>query len=91
MEPRTQLEMNEAVRLRAAANEIIWLGGSDHLNEGVWVWASDGEPIDMVTFWNVGEPHGAREDEDYLCMASTAGQYGDCWGSIENRFVCTIN
>ena len=47
--------------------EGYWLGGSDLLSEGTWIWDSDSSPI-TYTAWGVGEPTGSPIEN---CIAIT--------------------
>ena len=51
MEAKTQLQFDAVVQMRSTAGSIFWVGGNDIEEEGVWVWNSNGEAIDMSRFW----------------------------------------
>ncbi len=56
--------------LRAAQGwSTCWLGFSDRLAEGAWVWSS-GESA-AYTAWNSGEPNNSGGGEDYAHMLTT--------------------
>ena len=59
----------------------IWNGANDILNEGKWVWSSDGEPIKYQN-WNkpTHEPnnHGGNEDCGYFHMEQLAWNDSIC-------------
>ena len=70
MEVRTQEEFDKAVQLVAQTeNGMFWIGGSDLQQEGVWVWDSNRERMDMDEFWNDNEPNNHDHGEDCLQMS----------------------
>ena len=64
MEVRSQEQFEEATQFRLEFGRHIWLGGSDSQEEGVWVWDSNQEGMNMEQFWGSGEPsnYGGYED-----------------------------
>ena len=63
MEVRTQEDYERALQLfQELGNYPFWLGGNDIEEEGVWVWDSNDEVIDMNRFWYSGEPSDNSED-----------------------------
>ena len=73
MEAKTQLQFDEVVQMQATAPSIFWLGGNDIEEEGVWVWNSNGEAIDMSRFWLAGRPYAGETGRNCLMMASETG------------------
>ena len=61
-EVRTQEDYDRAVQLQQVLGNSFWLGGSDIEEEGVWVWDSNHEVMDMNRFWHSGEPSAHFED-----------------------------
>jgi hypothetical protein len=51
----------------------LWIGLSDHLVEGNFVWAS-GEPVGY-TNWAPGEPAGGGPDEDFAGISVNLGRF----------------
>ena len=94
MEARTQEEYELAQELVREVNAWLWFGGSDHGEEGTWVWASDGQRIeesDYVDFWGVDQPNFVTNDDDFLCLNPnpTLQKFYDCPAS-RKKFFCTF-
>ena len=88
MEPRNQ-EQFEISKRFARENEnvhFIWLGGSDVLSEGSWLWDSDQSPINMTQFWADNQPSSSAEN----CIMMAYGGFHDlpCWQL--RPFVCQL-
>lgn len=72
------------LRATFSKSTLYWIGLTDSLVEGVWVWVS-GEPV-TYTNWIPGEPNNAKppaEGEDYAVLnwnASTGG-----WNDYDSR------
>ena len=47
------------------SDHALWLGGTDALNEGQWVWTGSQKPIGF-TDWQDGEPNNVLPGEDCL-------------------------
>ncbi len=56
----------------------IWIGLTDELVEGTWVWSS-GEPV-TFTNWGLFEPDNANGDQDYGGLWRIPGGVGGGWG-----------
>jgi len=52
----------------------VWLGLTDQLNEGQFIWTSTGEDL-SYSHWNGGEPNNAGGDED--CVTWAANGWND--------------
>jgi hypothetical protein len=50
--------------LGTAVNQLLWLGGTDESQEGVWAWVT-GE-LWSYTRWIPGEPNNTDGNEHYL-------------------------
>ena len=72
MEVRTQEEYDRALGIWDEVGNF-WLGGNDIEEEGVWVWNSNGEVIDMSRFWLAGRPYAGETGRNCLMMASDTG------------------
>ena len=55
-EPRTQQQFDAIFEFSSQSN-VFWLGGTDLLQEGLWLWNSDNSTIDLTVFWNENEPN----------------------------------
>ena len=97
MEVRTQEEFDKAVQLVAQTeNGKFWLGGNDMDQEGVWVWDSNRERMDMARFWNNHEPNDSRGSEDCLQMSELHREdlnvlgFNDIGCSAHLQYVCVL-
>ena len=58
MEIRRQDEYEIADKFRSSVeNGRIWLGGTDSLHDGTWVWISNEERINRRKFWEENKPY----------------------------------
>jgi hypothetical protein len=62
-----------------------WLGATDEVNEGTWVWVS-GEPWDYTT-WREGEPNN-YQIEHYLTYHPEKSSFWNDTGNENTYFVC---
>ena len=71
--------------LTAAADNIVWIGGTDAESEGAWVWSPSNTPLSYIN-WNAGEPNNYGGED---CMQIyTDGKWNDqnCGDSL--KYVC---
>ena len=91
MEVRTQDEFDRA---RQVGQEIgrFHLGGSDIQQEGVWIWESNGDQINMDQFWSTNEPNGGT-DQNCLLFKVPPDSVGLASGICQNGrgFACEFN
>jgi cysteine-rich repeat protein len=68
-------------------SENAWLGGTDEVTEGVYVW-TDGEAFSYAP-WGPGEPNGGTSDN---CIESVADTGFDYWAtlscSLSRDYIC---
>ncbi|XP_063420088.1 perlucin-like [Mytilus trossulus] len=67
--------------------DSYWVGGSDQMNEGIWLW-EDGQTINMSLF-RTGEPNGNSAQNCLSLKFSASGNLfedEDC--SIPKKFIC---
>ncbi|CAG2224155.1 unnamed protein product [Mytilus edulis] len=71
--------------------QAFWLGGSDKVTEGVWVWTTSGQGF-TVTNWHtrtVHEPNNSNGDEHCLDMHKNLDyEWNDDNCQNKNRFIC---
>ena len=93
-EPRTHEEQME---LNPNKDQLgFWIGINDRLTEGVYVYESNGSPVDY-THWRIGtqEPndHLIKEPEDCVVVGNHGGLIG--WVDVacfsHFHFICQID
>ena len=89
MEVRTQEEFETAQRFLEEIQERIWLGGSDIQEEGVWIWASNDERINMDLLWRDGEPNNGGSGSEH-CLDFVTEGFNDNVCTEKYYFVCEI-
>ena len=89
MEVRTQEDYDRAQQIRSEKGGNIWLGGSDIADEGVWIWNSNGEGINMDQFWMINQPDNFTVSED--CIEITGVGFNDSRCAKIVSFVCETN
>jgi len=73
--------------------ESFWLGATDNVKEGSWIWQSSGKTA-TYTNWADGEPNNCCGGENCLVMYTSQGKWNDgtCPSSIsimcEFTFAC---
>ncbi|VDI74609.1 Hypothetical predicted protein [Mytilus galloprovincialis] len=68
----------------------FWLGGTDEVIEGVWVWAPTGKDL-TYTNWFPGDPDNWKTGENCLELSwyhGTHGTWNDQECSFESHFIC---
>ena len=66
-------EENEFVR-KTALNNVIWLGGTDEFEEGVWTW-DNGEEF-KFTNWDEQQP-SSKSGHNFLVLDGKSGKWSD--------------
>jgi hypothetical protein len=66
--------------------EVAWIGLTDQIEEGAWVW-SEGEPLgEKLAGWAVGEPSSADtkcgEEDCAAITTATKGGRGAGWADV---------
>lgn len=70
--------------LSAQTIDSLWIGASDILDEGQWIWVSDGSNL-TFSLWNDNEPNNAGTGED--CCEIEMG-WNDSPCDLTNPYVC---
>ncbi|XP_063873725.1 C-type lectin domain family 7 member A-like [Scylla paramamosain] len=73
-------------------DHCFWIGGSDHQEEGHWVWESDGSDISMGTpHWDACErdPNGSIW-QNYLCICPPDYYFRDCANDAMMYGICQV-
>ncbi|XP_061582108.1 CD209 antigen-like protein E [Cololabis saira] len=65
-----------------------WMGLTDSLNEGVWMWL-DGTPA-TTTYWEPGQPNSYSGDQDCgeFIQYSSEGHWNDDGCFADQNFIC---
>ena len=81
----SEADNNNAVDVALLANMTgrIWLGGSDLVTEGTWVW-TDGSPWDYENWAGINPNNGRGGTEHCLQFGTTTGQWNDLQCDPEN-------
>ena len=67
---------------------MTWFGGYDLFQEGKWLWAHSGAPIDVFTDWHTGQPDDAKDGENCLGLHGVWNQWNDGDCDLKFPFVC---
>ena len=63
-------------------NSIVWIGFTDEVTEGTFLWVT-GEPV-IYTNWNGGEPNDSGPGEDYAEFLADPPFAGSPWNDVVN-------
>lgn len=73
-------------------SDDFWIGGTDEVLEGVWMWAPKGTKI-TYSNWNRGAPEDTHGNEDCLEIVKwdgLVGKWNDDNCSDESHFICEM-
>ena len=73
--------------MRTLISTDSWLGGSDIVSDGTWVW-EDGEDWGGFMSWLFGEPNNLGDNEDCLVMGYSTGNWNDLTCTAARAHVC---
>ena len=79
------LEENQFVASLAPTNTTIWIGASDTVLEGTWVWL-DGENWGGYANWGGSNPNNSRGKEN--CALTVNGKWNDVDCNLSRTYVC---
>ena len=82
MEVETEFEFEAVVEMRVNAPSIFWLGGNYIEEEGMWVWDSNGDVINLTQFWDVGHPNVANTGRTCVIMDLNGFQDYNCSATV---------
>ncbi|XP_043206170.1 type-2 ice-structuring protein-like [Amphibalanus amphitrite] len=87
--PRSE-EENQCV-LTMAAGVNVWMGLSEHGEDGVFVAEDGGEPVTLGSpFWGTGEPNSALSADNCVQIWSATQAWDDTYCSAQKAFVCQL-
>eukprot|EP00105_Crassostrea_gigas_P014276 XP_011430886.2 PREDICTED: snaclec mucetin subunit beta [Crassostrea gigas] len=66
---------------------VVWLGGSDILTEGSFVWSTNNRAL-TFTHWGPYDPNAYTADDDCVALMYPGGQWADFGCFMERHFVC---
>jgi hypothetical protein len=99
IEENTWVGGQRAATLGATRN--IWLGGSDQVTEGSWVWESgdvfwlgvaDGTPVDdRFSAWKLGQPNNSSNQDCGMMLEGAAPEWSDEGCGGDHRIACERN
>jgi len=75
----SQAENDFIAGLVAGVGEKSWLGATDRLSEGNWIWAATGEAVTYIN-WASGEPNNAGWFGEHYLEMYTNGLWNDAGG-----------
>ncbi|KAM4555707.1 uncharacterized protein PAE49_014685 [Odontesthes bonariensis] len=69
-------------------NQNVWIGLTDSLNEGTWMWV-DGSPV-TTTHWEPGQPNSFSGDQDCgeFLQSSQEGKWNDDGCFSKQSWIC---
>ncbi|XP_072252426.1 uncharacterized protein [Leuresthes tenuis] len=69
-------------------NQNVWIGLTDSLNEGTWMWV-DGSPV-TTTYWEPGQPNSFSGDQDCgeFLQSSHEGKWNDDGCFSKQSWIC---
>ncbi|XP_052089187.1 CD209 antigen-like protein C [Mytilus californianus] len=73
--------------LTAQTIDILWIGASDILNEGQWLWVSDGSNL-TFSLWNDYEPNNSGTGEDCSVVKQTGMGWNDIPCDHTEQYLC---
>nr|XP_020477324.1 galactose-specific lectin nattectin-like [Monopterus albus] len=73
------------IKTSAGTNKQTWVGGTDAVKEGVWLW-SDGSNFDF-TFWGPRQPDNAGRSEDCMALVNK-GVANDMPCTQKKSYIC---
>ena len=91
MEIRTQEQLEKAQQFYQELRDQFWLGASDEQTEGIWVWDSNQEEVDLNEFWLDGRPMDGTVGNFLNCLIMNSQGMFDWYCSHEQLFVCEFN
>ena len=70
--------------------EAYWIGLSDVMEEGSWVWMISNTPIEsgVYTNWSPGQPDNIQNDENCAEIWPTNGQWNDGQCHVPHHYIC---
>lgn len=72
-------------RLRRQTDQLVWLGATDEINKGAWLW-TDGSPM-RWTNWHPGLPSNVGGNQHYLAQRQE-GTWNDGFTNARYSFIC---
>ncbi|OWF43738.1 low affinity immunoglobulin epsilon Fc receptor-like isoform X2 [Mizuhopecten yessoensis] len=75
-------------RLGCAFNTLFWIGATDMITDGVWVWTSSLSPLSYFN-WGPNEPNGLT-NEDCISVTHDSGTWNDFSCRAPLYYVCEL-
>lgn len=66
---------------------VVWLGGSDILAEGSFVWSSNNRALNF-NHWGPYDPNAYTAEDDCVVLMYPGGDWADFECFMERQFIC---
>eukprot|EP00964_Phaeocystis_antarctica_P054727 scaffold32205_cov65-Phaeocystis_antarctica.AAC.1 len=82
-----QSAAQNAALVTAAAGNKVWIGATDAVSEGTWVWSPSNTPL-SYTNWKAGEPNNNGGQHCLTGNYNDAGEWDDGRCTYQYKYVC---
>ncbi|XP_053374323.1 perlucin-like protein [Mercenaria mercenaria] len=71
-------------------NQAYWIGLSDVMEEGSWIWMVSKNPIESGSYsnWSPGEPDNIQSNENCAELWPSTGQWNDGQCHVPHHYIC---
>nr|ANG56319.1 C-type lectin [Meretrix meretrix] len=71
-------------------NKAYWIGLSDVMEEGTWMWMGSNNPLEPGSYsnWLPGQPSNSQNNENCADVWPTTGQWNDGQCHVPHNYIC---